>query len=214
MAHSFVWKNWTPSYPLVRERILRLAVRGAWTAARFGPSVIDRYLATLTGGPLLRVFDGILGLVSLAIVFEHERDAIHRSLSLALKRRGRRNGNDALVLEALRRSSDCVLATPDEAEARVVRRGRRILGSSLDVDDEAAHFVAIDDDIDCAEIDDDGYSPAILAMGSWARRPASAFFATTQSSYKRPWTAERTLDVLCRTGKSSLSSPIPPRAIN
>lgn len=217
MAHSFVWRNWTPSFPLVRERMLRLAVRGAWATARFGPSVVDGYLTTLEGGPLLRTFDGVLGLVSLAIVFEHERDAIHRSLSLALERRGRSDVRGALVIDALRRSSDCVLATPDEAESRVLRRGRNILGSSMDVGDEApsqALFVAIDDDVDGAVIDDEGYCPAILAMGSLARRPASTFFATTQPSPTRPWTPERALDVLNRTGRSSASSRGRARALH
>ena len=37
-------------FPLVRERVHRLAMRGAWAAARFGTAVVDRYLHVVMEG--------------------------------------------------------------------------------------------------------------------------------------------------------------------
>ena len=68
MADSFKWQTWTPSFPLVRERVHRLAMRGAWAAARFGTGVVDRYLrVVMEGRQPLHCFDAVLGTTAIAL---------------------------------------------------------------------------------------------------------------------------------------------------
>ena len=196
MAQSFSWQNWTPSFPLVRERMLRLAVRGAWASARFGASLAEPYLKTLETGPLLRAFDGVLGLVSIALLSPQECRPIHRAIAKALKRRRRARIDDSIVMDALLRSADCALERPDEAARRTSLRAH---ARAQDAEPVGARppFDAIDDDVDAAEIDQDGFCPAILAMGTFASAPAGALFRDHTGAIE--WTPERALNALKRT---------------
>ena len=196
MAQSFSWQNWTPSFPLVRERILRLAVRGAWASARFGASLAEPYLKTLEGGPLLRAFDGVLGLVSIALLANQECRPIHRAIAKVLKRRRRARVDDSIVVDALLRSAECVLDRPEEAAKRTSLRGRT-RAQAAETAGARLPFNAIDDDIDAAEIDQEGFCPAILAMGTFAPGPAGALF--TDQTIAVEWTPERALGALTRT---------------
>lgn len=68
MAEQFVWTNWTPTFPLVRERSAWLAACAARSAAAFGEPVVGKYLAALnkTSDPF-KVFDALFGLVAIGI---------------------------------------------------------------------------------------------------------------------------------------------------
>jgi ferredoxin-NADP reductase len=54
MAKSFTWTNWTPTFPLVRERTVWLAAAAARSAIAFGAEVVDRYAGALVRHSALR----------------------------------------------------------------------------------------------------------------------------------------------------------------
>ncbi len=79
MAGAFEWQTWTRSFPLVRERVHRLAMRGAWAAARFGTGVVDRYLRVIMEGRQpLHCFDAVLGTTAIALASPGDSSAIIR----------------------------------------------------------------------------------------------------------------------------------------
>jgi hypothetical protein len=68
MADEFVWADWTPTYPLVRERSVWLAACAARSAAAFGEPVIEKYLSALRNARHpVKVFDALFGLVAIGI---------------------------------------------------------------------------------------------------------------------------------------------------
>jgi hypothetical protein len=68
MAESFVWVNWTPTFPLLRERTLWLAALAARSAIAFGEPVIEKYMACLAMAThAMKSFDAIFGLVAIAL---------------------------------------------------------------------------------------------------------------------------------------------------
>jgi hypothetical protein len=77
MAKSFEWQRWTPSWQLVRERLIEFLPAAAWSVQAFGPSIIDGYLGALvrSNHPML-VFDALFGLISLALSAPAEAPAI------------------------------------------------------------------------------------------------------------------------------------------
>jgi hypothetical protein len=187
MANAFPWRVWTPSFALVRERISRLAVRGAWSSARFGVSTVDRYLANLDAPQLLRVFDAVIALVAIASAHDRDHDAITRELVARLDRRG-----GAELDIALSRSARLALEAPDEAESLVVGR----VAPDLDARFEALAR-AVDSDTDAAEHDRSGYFRVILAMPLLAVAPPSVFLPREAPSTR--WHPQRARDALERT---------------
>jgi len=98
-------------------------------------------------------------------------------------------------------------STPADAEQRTLERGHRALKRELNessADAGDARLRALNDDDDGAEIDEDGFFPAILAMASFASAPASAFFAPHSLLLRRTtaWTPDRAIEVVLRTGIS------------
>ncbi|HEY0253016.1 MAG TPA: hypothetical protein VGC41_15880, partial [Kofleriaceae bacterium] len=148
-----------PSFPLVRERIMRLAVRGGWVAARFGVGVIAPYLGRIARGQALHAFDAALALVAIATAAD-ERVAIASELGRALA--ARTDERDGAHFAAIARSARFALLEPDAAMRHVA--GRTSVLAAVATDDESA------------ELDDAGYFRAILAMAALARVPASALF--------------------------------------
>jgi hypothetical protein len=83
MAKSFTWVNWTPTFPLVRERTVWLAASAARSAAAFGAEVVPLYLRALAEARHpMKVFDALFGLVAIACAedsaLERIRDSIAR----------------------------------------------------------------------------------------------------------------------------------------
>jgi hypothetical protein len=67
MAKSFTWVNWTPTFPLVRERTVWVAAAAARSAAVFGADVLPLYFEALTRARHpMQVFDALFGLVAIA----------------------------------------------------------------------------------------------------------------------------------------------------
>jgi hypothetical protein len=168
----------------VRERISRLAIRGGWAAARFGSSTVARYVQNLDSPHVLRVFDAVLALVSIAAVADAERAAIAHALERRLANRieAAVGDHERTAFPALARSAARALATlADRSDARIATLVR-----------------ALDSDRDAAEIDDDGYFPAILAMPAVAVAPARALFPQAASDAPH-WRPARALEALTRT---------------
>jgi hypothetical protein len=82
MANSFEWKDWTPSFPLVRERTFWLAAIAARSAAAFGESVVEGYLRRLSRAkhPMM-VFDALFGLTAIALANPSSKASILTELS-------------------------------------------------------------------------------------------------------------------------------------
>ena len=216
MADAFEWQTWTPSFPLVRERVHRLAMRGAWAAARFGTPVVDRYLrVVMDGRQPLHCFDAVLGTTAIALASPRESSAIIRRVERALRSRiaKAKDGNDRLIAEACLRSVHVAINEPSIAEDRTLLRGRR--RASLAARDskaaprEMALFLALDDEADCGEIDDDGLFPAILALPSVTAASPELFFgtaATRRGGSDTTWTAARARAVVERSSGLMLCS--------
>ena len=87
LANSFEWLNWTPTFPLLRERTLWLSAVAARCAIAFGEDTIDRYLATFSRAEHpIKSFDALFGL--LAIALDQESIAAHVVAEIQRIRRG------------------------------------------------------------------------------------------------------------------------------
>jgi hypothetical protein len=99
LANSFEWLNWTPTFPLLRERTLWLSAVAARCAVAFGEGTIDKYLQTFSRAEHpLKKFDALFGL--LAIALDQESVATHVVAEIQRIRRGpsrRRAPFDSLV---------------------------------------------------------------------------------------------------------------------
>jgi hypothetical protein len=169
MSRAFTWRVWTPSFPLVRERIQRLAVRGGWAAARFGAGVIEPYFARLATGQPMHAFDAALGIVAIASTRSDLRAQIAEELTAILAVRSREA--DGELYQALSRSARLALESPEVAARQLVGGVAQITARRI--------AEAVDTDEDPATLDDDGYYRAILAAAGLAGAPAQVFFATT-----------------------------------
>jgi hypothetical protein len=167
--------------------MLRLALRGAWAATRFGDAVVEPYLHIIVERKHpLRCFDAVLGATAIALAKPRGGDAVVRDIERALRLRieRARDTNDRLVAEACLRSMYVAVHEPFLAEEKTLMRGRRrspVELRSHAEDRKRAVFLALDDEIDCAEIDDHGFMPAILALPNVARASPELLFrsATT-----------------------------------
>jgi hypothetical protein len=76
MAKSFTWTNWTPTFPLVRERTVWSAA--ARSATAFGAEVVDRYVGALVRAIhiIIQLFDALFGLTAIALSAGDVRDSI------------------------------------------------------------------------------------------------------------------------------------------
>ncbi len=216
MAKSFEWHTWTPSFPLVRERMFRLSLRGAWVAARFGPDLADRYLRAIHDAPHpLHTFDAVLGITAVAVATPGDTTPILRGLVGALGRRLEHptDESDRLVSEACERSVELVVSHPELAARMTMKRGlarSSALGSRVDPEAQRlALFLAVDDECDCGEIDADAFMPAILALPTVVTAPAHDFFATSaaERTAAGKWTVARARVVLERTGGGMQTPP-------
>lgn len=77
MAQSFEWRQWTPSWYLVRERRTEFIPAAAWAVQASGPGVADAYLdALVRSSHVMLVFDALFGLIALALSAPDEAHAI------------------------------------------------------------------------------------------------------------------------------------------
>ncbi len=81
MAASFEWGNWSPSFPLTRERTLLGSLIGARAASRFGPGVVDDYFASLARARHpVHALDAIVGLTAIGLRHAAQGGTIARRL--------------------------------------------------------------------------------------------------------------------------------------
>ncbi len=82
MAQSFEWIQWTPSFPLVRERTVWLAAAAAKSAAAFGPDVVDRYLRVAADSRhAYKLFDALFGLAAIALAHDQVLAPITKAIA-------------------------------------------------------------------------------------------------------------------------------------
>lgn len=68
MASGFVWDNWTPTFPLLRERTVWLAACAARSAVAFGEPVVEKYLRSLAKARHpLKALDALFGLTAIGL---------------------------------------------------------------------------------------------------------------------------------------------------
>jgi hypothetical protein len=73
--------QWTPSFPLARERDRWATLIGARAASRFGPALIDRYLEALRrASHPPNALDALIGLAAIGLRYPKERSVLVRSL--------------------------------------------------------------------------------------------------------------------------------------
>ena len=82
MAKSFTWVNWTPTFPLVRERTVWVAAAAARSASVFGADVIPLYFEALTRARHpMQIFDALFGLVAIACAEDHAVEPILENIA-------------------------------------------------------------------------------------------------------------------------------------
>jgi len=194
MATSFPWLNWTPSFALVRERVMGLTIRAGWAAAAFGEPVVEKYLKVLGDRrALLQRFDAALGLTAIALRQPRLRFEILRDVQSALAREQASDQETRAVLEALLRSVIVALTLPDRAIRETCARGARLIARRAPKTQRALVssgmssasielIAAIEEERDGADIDEQGMFPAILALAACVRSPADAFYWPRQAA--------------------------------
>ncbi len=86
LGRSFQWRQWTPSWPLLRERRLEVTPAAAWSVHAFGPSFVESYLEALVrSNHLVLVLDALFGLIAIALSTPSE------ARTIAAEIRGRRD---------------------------------------------------------------------------------------------------------------------------
>lgn len=84
MAKTFVWRNWTPSFALIRERTLWLAAIAARAVTAFGDGVADDYVSALARADHpVKSFDALFGLVAIGLTHERRAGDLAREIERA-----------------------------------------------------------------------------------------------------------------------------------
>lgn len=118
MAQSFAWTNWTPTFPLVRERTVWLAAAAARSAGAFGSSVIDRYLDALSRARhVVKIFDALFGLVAIAHCDESETERIASQISFEWRASADRDLVGGELVDIAFRSADSALRRRQDVTA-------------------------------------------------------------------------------------------------
>lgn len=161
MAKSFEWNNWTPSFALLRDRSLWCALVGARAAAAVGPSIIDRYAATLSRAEHpIKAVDAIMGLIAIALKHGHSRAEI-----------------DAILKRERRRLDKRLVITP-QFFLLAYAQAQRILSEKNGVEPDPARPPSFR--ADALEVDAAGDMPSLamlrktLGMPAWRYLPSSA----------------------------------------
>lgn len=82
MAKSFTWVNWTPTFPLVRERTVWVAAAAARSASVFGADVMPLYFEALARARHpMQIFDALFGLVAIACGEDHAVEPILENIA-------------------------------------------------------------------------------------------------------------------------------------
>jgi hypothetical protein len=111
IAKSFTSKDWTPTFPLVRERTLWLSAAAARSAIAFGADVVERYVDVLVRATnTTQLFDALFGLTAIGLSDLNVRDRIAGHIAAEEKLVPRRLMIGAAFAEAAYRSATICLS--------------------------------------------------------------------------------------------------------
>jgi hypothetical protein len=122
MAKTFVWRNWTPSFALIRERTLWLAAVAARAATAFGDGVADDYVSALgRADHPVKGFDALFGLVAIGLTHERRAGDLTREIERAALFVSHRDLPDSAYVRPM--LSTALLTLKDPAGATKIRAG-------------------------------------------------------------------------------------------
>ena len=204
--------RWTPTFAVVRERIMGIALRAAWAAGQLGESALSLYLPVLES-PLepLQHFDAVLALAMVCL--KHPPLATFARSSL--ERWALRTHSAGDYRRELLDSVAFLLDDPDGARIWSACWSRRVLSLNGTRDDrvlvaqaerlsvpefELLRLAALNDGGDCG-IFLGGRSPAVMLLSHLRERNADEFYAPAKvvPIVAQPWTPEVSLDVVGRS---------------
>lgn len=121
IAKTFVWRRWTPSFALLRERTMWLAAVAARTAAAFGDGVADDYVVALARADHpIESFDALFGLVTIGLTHERRAGDLTREIERAALFVAHGDLPDDIYLQQMLNTALLVLRDPVEATKRLV----------------------------------------------------------------------------------------------
>lgn len=197
MARRVPWNNWTPTFPLMRERTVWLAGCAARSVIAFGPGVVDPYFARLaSANHPTKIFDALFALSAVAISQPGESDAIRRQIELLKAATvNRQVQHMASVQQAYEDALHAIDCAP-ECE-RSTRQGGDPLGQRA----SAARGLATPGAMRCdpAGIADSRRFLGFSVIGDLVAARAERFFPAVQKSQRPlPLKAHEMLDVFHR----------------
>jgi hypothetical protein len=197
LANSFEWLNWTPTFPLLRERTLWLSAVAARCAVAFGEGTIDKYLATFSRAEHpLKSFDALFGL--LAIALDQEQIAAHVVAEIQHIRRASRGRApfDALV-ETMTATALNVLRDPTSARLRFDQIGS--LGMDRQSRSTGGFLTPAALRQDPTEILWSGEMLGLLALPTFVGAPAQTFYPVSSTpTFGVPPSPHEIASVICR----------------
>jgi hypothetical protein len=212
MVREVTVKRWTPTHALIRERIMSVALRGAWAAGELGDTALALYLPVLRSpAEPLEHFNAVLALAMVSLKNPH----LARLARPALDQWASRAAGVGGFRKALMESVAFLLDDPNGARTWSMGWCRRVLSlhgtrnedtllaqaASLSItQDELLILTALNDVGDCG-IFVGGLCPAVLLLSHVHGRSAGELYAPSRivPVLTHPWTPELSLDVLRRS---------------
>ena len=204
--------RWTPTHALIRERVMSIAVRGAWAVGELGEIGLQLYLPLLRS-PVqpLEHFDAVLALAMVALRRSEFRPVVRSAVDRWASR-----ATDAWGLRSeLANSVALLLDDPHAASVWALEWCRRVLSrtgatNAAPLPEQASGLGMSEDDLlilaglndagDCAVAVEDLF-PAVLLLSQVVGRTAREFYAPQAliPALTKPWTVEVGVDVLRRS---------------
>jgi hypothetical protein len=210
--------KWTPTHVLVRERIMSIALRGAWAVGQLGESALTLYLPILRSPVEPREhFNAVLALAMVSLKHPDLASGVRAAIAEWASRE-----SGAGFRKELRRSFALLLDDPGKAQAWSLRWCRalppvrtafenRTLGTEEAfgvTEHDFVVFAGMNDPGDCAVLHQ-GLSPAVLLLSQLESRSAEALYPPSRliPILMQPWCPESTVDVLRRSVPPAPLSP-------
>jgi len=212
MVREVTVNRWTPTHALIRERIMSVALRGAWAAGQLGDSALALYLPVLrSAAEPLEHFNAVLALAMVSLTNSH----LARLARPALDQWAAHSAGVGGFRKELMESVAFLLDDPNGARIWSMGWCRRVLSlhgtrneetllakaESLNVSrDELLILTALNDVGDCG-VFVGGLCPAVLLLSHVHRRSADEFYAPSRivPVLTQRWTPELGLDALRRS---------------
>jgi hypothetical protein len=213
-------RTWTPSFALTRERIMGVALRGAWAAARLGAIGVDLYASALRRpAQPLEHFDAVLALAAIAQRDSSVVGLIRLELDQWAARARAQGGDVAALRRALVNCVTWLLDDPTGAREWSLAWCRSRVAATLGADslsdsalasaassfalsvDELLVLFGINDVVDCGTLVNERIAPAILLLSQVGQREAIELYFSPHAAavLSTPWTPDLGIDVLRRS---------------